>query len=52
MGGGLNTLATKEDISRVRKEIQKAKTGTIKWMVLLWILNITILLGVAYFKTK
>ena len=32
-----DTLATKEDIGQIRKEISESKTDLIKWMVAMWI---------------
>jgi hypothetical protein len=33
----IKTLATKDDISDVRKEISESKADTIKWMFIFWI---------------
>jgi DNA-directed RNA polymerase sigma subunit (sigma70/sigma32) len=33
----IKTLATKEDISDVRKEISESKADTIRWMFIFWI---------------
>lgn len=35
--GAIKTLATKEDISNVRKEIGENKGDMIKWMLIFWI---------------
>ena len=33
----IKTLATKDDIANVRKEIGEAKADTIKWMFVFWV---------------
>jgi hypothetical protein len=33
----IKTLATKDDIANVRREIGEAKTDMIKWMFIFWI---------------
>ena len=33
----IKTLATKDDISNVRKEISESKADTIKWMFIFWV---------------
>ncbi|MDB5016031.1 MAG: hypothetical protein JWQ84_863 [Mucilaginibacter sp.] len=37
MEATIKTLATKDDIANVCKEISEAKADTIKWMFILWI---------------
>jgi len=36
----IKTLATKDDIANVRKEMGDNKTETIKWMFIFWVGNI------------
>lgn len=52
----IKSLVTKTDLlslkSDLSKEIGKLKSSIFKLMLVLWIVNITILLVVAYFKTK
>jgi hypothetical protein len=42
----IKTLATKDDIADVRKEISEAKTETIKWMFIFWIGQVGATLGI------
>jgi hypothetical protein len=42
----IKTLATKDDIASVRKEISDAKADTIKWMFIFWIGQVGALLTV------
>ena len=44
----IKTLATKDDIANVRKEISEAKADTIKWMFIFWIGQIAAILGVIF----
>ena len=44
----IKTLATKDDIANVRKEISEAKADTIKWMFIFWIGQIATILGVIF----
>ncbi len=37
MKAGIETLATKDDIANLKKEISDAKADTIKWMFIFWI---------------
>jgi len=43
----IKTLATKDDIANVRKEISEAKTENIKWMFIFWIGNAGAMLAIA-----
>jgi hypothetical protein len=42
----IKTLATKDDIADVRKEISEAKAETIKWMFIFWIGQVGATLGI------
>ena len=44
----IKTLATKDDIANVRKEISEAKADTIKWMFIFWIGQIATILGIIF----
>ena len=48
----IKTLATKDDIANVRKEISEAKADTIKWMFIFWIGQIAAILGVIFLFFK
>ena len=48
----IKTLATKDDIANVRKEIGEAKADTIKWMFIFWIGQVGAMLGVALLFIK
>ena len=48
----IKTLATKDGISNVRKEIGEAKADTIKWMFIFWIGQIGAMLAILYFTLK
>jgi hypothetical protein len=41
-------LATKDDIAIVRKEISESKSGTIKWMFIFWIGQLTATAGIIF----
>jgi hypothetical protein len=45
----IKTLATKDDIANVRKEIDDAKTDTIKWMFIFWIGQVDVMLAIAFY---
>lgn len=42
----IKTLATKEDISIVRKEIGEVKADTIKWMFIFWVGQVGAMLAI------
>ena len=48
----IKTLATKDDIANVRKEISEAKTESIKWMFIFWIGNVGAMLAIALLILK
>jgi uncharacterized protein YjdB len=48
----IKTLATKDDIANVRKEIGEAKTENIKWMFIFWIGNVGAMLAIALLILK
>jgi hypothetical protein len=48
----INSLATKDDIANVRKEIGDAKAETIKWMFLFWIGQVGATLGIVFLFLK
>jgi len=48
----IKTLATKDDIANVRKEIGDAKTDTIKWMFIFWIGQVGAMLAIAFLFLK
>ena len=48
----IKTLATKDDISNVRKEIGEAKADTIKWMFVFWIGQVGATLAILFFILK
>jgi hypothetical protein len=48
----IKTLATKDDIANVRKEISEAKTENIKWMFIFWIGNVGAMLAIALLILK
>ena len=48
----IKTLATKDDIADVRKEISEAKTENIKWMFIFWIGNVGAMLAIALLILK
>jgi len=48
----IKTLATKDDIASVRKEISEAKTENIKWMFIFWIGQVAAMLAIAFLVLK
>lgn len=42
----IKTLATKDDIANVRREIGEVKTDMIKWMFIFWIGQVAAMLGI------
>lgn len=48
----INSLATKDDIANVRKEIGDAKADTIKWMFIFWIGQVGATLGIVFLFLK
>ena len=52
MEATIKTLATKDDIANVRKEICEAKTENIKWMFMFWIGNVGAMLAIALLILK
>jgi glycine/D-amino acid oxidase-like deaminating enzyme len=48
----IKTLATKDDIVGVRKEIGEIKADTIKWMFIFWIGQVGAMLGIALLFLK
>ncbi len=48
----IKTLATKDDIANVRKEISEAKTENIKWMFIFWMGNVGAMLAIALLILK
>ena len=50
--GTIKTLATKDDIANVRKEMGEIKADTIKWMFIFWIGQVGAMLGIALLFIK
>jgi hypothetical protein len=48
----IKTLATKDDIANIRKEISDAKTETIKWTFIFWIGQVAAMLAIAVLLLK
>ncbi len=48
----IKTLATKDDIANVRKEIGDAKVDTIKWMFIFWVGQIGATLAIIFLFLK
>ena len=48
----IKSLATKDDIANVRKEIGDAKTNTIKWMFVFWIGQVAAMLAIVFLFVK
>ncbi len=48
----IKTLATKDDIANVRKEIGEAKADTIKWMFIFWIGQVGATMAIILFLKK
>jgi len=48
----IKSLATKDDISNVRKEIGDSKAETIKWMFIFWIGNVSAMIAIALLILK
>jgi hypothetical protein len=48
----IKTLATKDDIATVRKEISEAKTENIKWMFIFWVGSVGTMLAIALLILK
>lgn len=48
----IKTLATKDDIANVRKEISEAKAESIKWMFIFWIGNVGAMLAISLLILK
>ena len=48
----IKTLATKDDIANVRKEISEAKTENIKWMFIFWLGQIGAMLAIVLLFVK
>jgi hypothetical protein len=48
----IHSLASKDDIANVRKEIDDAKAETIKWMFLFWIGQVAATLGIVFLFLK
>lgn len=48
----IKTLATKDDIANVRKEIGDAKAYTIKWMFVFWIGQVGATLAIVFLFLK
>jgi hypothetical protein len=48
----IKTLATKDDIANVRKEIGDAKADTIKWMFIFWIGQVGAMLAIGLLFIK
>jgi hypothetical protein len=48
----IKTLATKDDLANVRKEIGEAKADTIKWMFIFWIGQVGAMLTIALLLVK
>ncbi|HZY38909.1 MAG TPA: hypothetical protein VFE53_19750 [Mucilaginibacter sp.] len=46
MEATIKTLATKDDIASVRKEISDAKAENIKWMFIFWVGQVGAALGI------
>jgi len=45
----IKTLATKEDVANVYREINESKTDTIKWLFLFWISQLAATLAIALY---
>ena len=48
----IKTLATKDDIANVRKELGEVKANTIKWMFIFWIGQVGATLGLLLLFVK
>ncbi|HEY4328033.1 MAG TPA: hypothetical protein VGN20_28875 [Mucilaginibacter sp.] len=48
----IKTLATKDDIANVRKEVGEAKADTIKWMFIFWIGQVGATLAIVFLFIK
>jgi len=48
----IKTLATKDDIANVRKEIGEAKANTIKWMFIFWVGQVGATLAIILLSLK
>jgi hypothetical protein len=48
----IKTLATKDDIANVRKEISEAKSENIKWMLIFWVGQVGATLAIALLILK
>ena len=48
----IKSLATKDDIANVRKEIGNAKADTIKWMFVFWIGQVAAMLAIVFLFVK
>jgi hypothetical protein len=46
VAAAVKTLAAKDDITCIRKEIGKAKAGVMKWMFIFWIGQVGAILGI------
>jgi hypothetical protein len=48
----IQTLATKDDLAIVRKEISESKVDVIKWMFIFWVGQIGAMLAIVMFLLK
>jgi len=48
----IKTLATKDDIANIRKEMGEIKADTIKWMFFFWVGQVGAILAVAFIFLK
>jgi hypothetical protein len=48
----IKTLATKEDIANLQKQISEAKADNIKWMFIFWIGQVGTILGIIFIFFK
>ena len=48
----IKTLATKDDIAELRKEVGEAKADNIKWMFIFWIGQVAAMLAIVFLFLK
>jgi hypothetical protein len=48
----IKTLATKDDIAELRKEVGEAKSDAIKWMFIFWIGQVAAMLAIVFLFLK
>ena len=52
MEATIKTLATKEDVANIRREMGDIKAETIKWMFIFWIGQVGATLGIVFLFLK